>query len=407
MEVVVLPLAGSAASEEIIEIKGRGHPDTLSDALAEHLSSVYANHCLREYGAVLHHNFDKVGLLGGRSFVSFGRGHLTSPVRVQLNGRASISFGQASIDVFGLLEPECRKFLVRHLPKLDAQRDIVVANNLAAGSSPGHVETGVDRPANRKNWFSPRSLADLREQVRPRSNDTSVGVGFAPFTALETAIVDLERKLTDPDRQQRDPWLGTDIKIMGVRVGSRLRLTMCIPQIADHVPDAEAYRANIETIRAEATREIMARLGDADLELFTNTKDDFSIPELYLTATGSSIESGDEGFVGRGNRPSGFISMTRPYSMEGAAGKNPVYHVGKVYSVAAQAMARELFARHGGRHEVWLVSQEGRVLADPWQVIVKTDRSLAKDVVCDVTEAVMTRLPEFTEGLIQGKIRVY
>ena len=49
--------------------------------------------------------------------------------------------------------------------------------------------------------------------------------------------------------------------------------------------------------------------------------------ELYLTYTGSSIESGDEGVVGRGNRVNGMITPLRPMSVEGASGKNPVYHV--------------------------------------------------------------------------------
>jgi S-adenosylmethionine synthetase len=131
--------------------------------------------------------------------------------------------------------------------------------------------------------------------------------------------------------------------------------------------------------------------------LSVNTKDNFDIPELYLTAIGSSIESGDEGLVGRGNRSNGIISMVRPYSMEGAAGKNPVYHVGKLYNVAAQAIAAELVRRFGGRHEVWMVSQEGRALHDPWQIVVRTDSSIE----------ILDRLPEFTTSLIDGRIRVY
>ena len=76
-----------------------GHPDTLSDALAETLSVNYSNYTLQKYGAVLHHNFDKVGLLGGASHVVFGKGFLTKPIRVLLNGRASTKFGNEGIPV--------------------------------------------------------------------------------------------------------------------------------------------------------------------------------------------------------------------------------------------------------------------------------------------------------------------
>ncbi len=88
---------------EFVERKGLGHPDTLSDALAEFLSVNYSNYTIENFGAVLHHNFDKVGLLGGASFVKFGEGYLTKPIRVLINGRASTKFGDTDIPVKDLL----------------------------------------------------------------------------------------------------------------------------------------------------------------------------------------------------------------------------------------------------------------------------------------------------------------
>ena len=73
---------------EIVERKGAGHPDTLSDDLAEHLSRVYANYTKERFGAVLHHNFDKVGMMGGETKLEFGKYNIISPIRVLLNGRA-------------------------------------------------------------------------------------------------------------------------------------------------------------------------------------------------------------------------------------------------------------------------------------------------------------------------------
>ena len=61
---------------EIVERKGIGHPDTLSDALAERLSNAYSKYTLKHFGAVLHHNFDKVGMMGGKCSVEFGSGKM-------------------------------------------------------------------------------------------------------------------------------------------------------------------------------------------------------------------------------------------------------------------------------------------------------------------------------------------
>jgi S-adenosylmethionine synthetase len=56
----------------IVERKGVGHPDTLADHLAERLSQAYSSYTLERFGAVLHHNFDKLALLGGASEVRYG-----------------------------------------------------------------------------------------------------------------------------------------------------------------------------------------------------------------------------------------------------------------------------------------------------------------------------------------------
>ncbi|MEU7180846.1 MULTISPECIES: methionine adenosyltransferase [Streptomyces] len=73
----------------IVERKGLGHPDTLADHLAERLSRAYRRYTVRHFGAVLHHNFDKLALLGGASEVRYGGGGMTAPARVLVSGRAA------------------------------------------------------------------------------------------------------------------------------------------------------------------------------------------------------------------------------------------------------------------------------------------------------------------------------
>ncbi len=86
---------GAPTPEDItlVERKGWGHPDTLAHHLAEQLSRVYSRFTRDQFGAVLHHNFDKLALLGGASEVRYGAGRMVSPVRVLVNGRAAKAFG--------------------------------------------------------------------------------------------------------------------------------------------------------------------------------------------------------------------------------------------------------------------------------------------------------------------------
>ena len=129
--------------------------------------------------------------------------------------------------------------------------------------------------------------------------------------------------------------------------------------------------------------------------------------ELYLTWTGSSIESGDEGVVGRGNRINGLITPLRPMNVEGVAGKNPVYHVGKLYNLAAHRLAQQLAAATGAGAEVHLVSATGQRLDRPWRIIVRlagVDLEQVKPLVEDLVVAMLKDFPALTREILTGDL---
>jgi S-adenosylmethionine synthetase len=148
-------------------------------------------------------------------------------------------------------------------------------------------------------------------------------------------------------------------------------LVLCVPQKCEHVPSRAAYAENKAQLLAECHRMAAESLGDVPVRFRINTRDILSQDELYLTYTGSSIESGDEGVVGRGNRVTGLITPLRPMNIEGASGKNPVYHVGKLYNLAAHRLAARLSETTGGYAEVHLVSATGQRLDRPWRVLIR------------------------------------
>src|SRR4051812_22792232 len=61
---------------EVVERKGIGHPDTICDAVAEHVSQRLCAYYLERFGAIQHHNVDKVLLCAGASRASFGGGEV-------------------------------------------------------------------------------------------------------------------------------------------------------------------------------------------------------------------------------------------------------------------------------------------------------------------------------------------
>ena len=408
MEITIIKSSALSVPKdfEVIEKTGIGHPDTLADGLAEHLSVKYSRYTKNKFGAILHHNFDKVGLLGGASYVTFGRGHLIKPIRVILNGRASTKFGAENIPINKLLIGWTKEYFKNRLYGVNPEKDLIFILELSNQSSPGKTHSDkILKDASRRFWFEPRGLEDLPELKNLFSNDTSLGVGYAPLSRVEKFILELEMFLNSKKTRQKYSWLGTDIKIMCKRVKNDVSITVCIPQIADFVDSIDVYKENLQICRKLLNQ--LAKKRQINLvELNINTRDKFDVYELYLTATGTSLESGDEGLVGRGNRITGLISPTNPYSMEGSCGKNPVYHIGKLYYLQAQLIANEIYKKFKVNNQVFLGSQSGRKLEDPWINVVILPKSISKadeEKIKSIVKNKLERVNSLTKQIVGGR----
>lgn len=369
----------------ILERKGWGHPDTLADHLAERLSRVYSRYTLDRFGAVLHHNFDKLALLGGGCEVRYGGGRMLAPVRVLVNGRAAHLCGKDAIPVDELVLTTVDEFFAERLPELAGRLSIEL--NVTNNPSPGAVHTDAGSPPERSSWFAPRSLDDLRERRVLLANDTSLGTGWAPENSVEVFARDLVDHLSGPSgfRDGRG-WCGSDVKLMAYGTTDAVDMVLCVPQKSAQVASRGKYLEHLDEVLAECGRLAGERLPGMQTRFRLNVRDVPDRDELYLTYTGSSIESGDEGVVGRGNRVNGLITPLRPMNVEGANGKNPVYHVGKLYNLAARRIAQRLHEATGQYVEVHLISATGQLLSRPWRVAV---RMVADDMPTDKVHAVI------------------
>jgi S-adenosylmethionine synthetase len=136
-----------------------------------------------------------------------------------------------------------------------------------------------------------------------------------------------------------------------------------------------------------------------------------------MTVTGTSAEMGDDGEVGRGNRVNGLITPNRPMSLEAAAGKNPVTHVGKIYNVLAFKIANRIYQEIGeDRIEevvVKLLSAIGQPIDTPQiasaQIVPKDGLRLdeIKGDVASIINDHLEKITEMTEDFIKGRLRVF
>jgi S-adenosylmethionine synthetase len=385
---------GNALPVEIVERKGLGHPDSISDALAERLSLALCRHYRERFRQILHHNVDKVLLRGGAAAPAFGGGRLLQPIDVYLSGRATESVGDERIPIEQIAVASTRAWFREMLPEFDTERDLRVHCLVRPGSADLTELYGRQRQTGR--WLA---------------NDTSIGVGFAPLSRLESVVLQLERCLNALMTRARFPMLGRDIKIMGVRHGEHIRLTVAAAFVGRHLTDLAAYAA-AKTAVAGHGAAIATDLAGVPVEVELNTADDLAAGSVYLTVSGTSAEAGDDGQAGRGNRVNGLITPFRPMTMESVAGKNPVTHVGKVYNVVAGLIANALVQELPEvlDAECWLVSRIGQPVNDPAIVEVRLrldeDAALAKvkPAAAAVVRAELQRLADITDGLVAGEI---
>jgi S-adenosylmethionine synthetase len=245
-------------------------------------------------------------------------------------------------------------------------------------------------------------LTDLPEYKRPVANDTAVGCGWAPYTPLERLVLEIEQKLNDDKTRKMYPWLGFDIKIMAVRRGVDVALTLCVPQVSTDVPNLKAYKENLEEVRS-LIRKICDKYKPFKIALTLNTADGQRDDLLYMLYTGSCIESGDEGQVARGNRLGGVISSRRPFSIEGLSGKNPQYHSGKLYSAMAWDIAREIWEQTKTPSEVFIISQSDKPIDEPWSVIVNTSKPVDPALTRDIVSKIVKNVSGTTDQILVGR----
>jgi S-adenosylmethionine synthetase len=385
---------------EIVERKGLGHPDSISDGIAEHVCERLAREYLDRVGEVLHFNTDETQLVAGRAAPAFGGGEVIEPIYILVVGRATSHYvdedgTEYNIPVESIALEAARNYLRENLPNLDLESDVVIDVKLGEGSGDLQevfVEDGPDVPM---------------------ANDTSFGVGHAPLTETERIVYEAENSLNGQYGDD-NPAVGADVKVMGKRENDDIHLTVAAALVDTYVPNMDAYKAEIEAVR-EHVHDIATDHTERNVTVHVNTADDYEAGSIYLTTTGTSAEQGDDGSVGRGNRANGLITPNRSMSMEATSGKNPVNHIGKIYNLVSTEIAEKVVANVDDIRDlrVRLLSQIGRPIDKPHVAdvhVVTEDGVAISDVESDIetiVDAELANITDITQRVIDGELSTF
>ncbi|MCE7699341.1 MAG: methionine adenosyltransferase [Methanobacterium paludis] len=310
---------------EIIERKGIGHPDSISDGIAESVSRALCKAYMEKFdGHIMHHNTDEVQITAGESDPHFGGGEIIKPIEILLTGRGVSEYDGTKIGIDRIAITAAKEYLKENIINLDVETSTVVECKIGHGSG---------------------DLVDVfRREGMPSSNDTSFGVGYAPFSETETIVLETEKLLNSRNFKKKYPQVGEDIKVMGLRENGDITLTIACAMVSKYVDGKNTY-LNVKEELNNIVTDLALKHTDRTVQTFINTGDDPTCDSekgYYLTVTGTSAEMGDDGSVGRGNRANGLITPNRPMSMEATSGKNPINHVGKIYNLLSNKMAEDI-----------------------------------------------------------------
>lgn len=376
---------------ELVERKGLGHPDTMCDSLVEAISIALNRMYLDRVGIVAHYNVDKALLVAGQCRRSLGSGQIMQPMELIVGDRATARLDGSRLPVEEVAAAAVDRWVTAHLPRVRAGKDLISRFVLAPGSE---------------------ELQRIYTERTPEiaSNDTCGASGYAPLSPTEELVLATERFLNSSEFKVAFPDTGQDVKVLAVRQDEHLALTVAMPLSCLAIDSETAYfRRKDEILQALSTKFAETAL-QLDWRLNCLDRPGLGIRGMYLTLTGTSAEDADSGQVGRGNRANGLIAFSRPTGGEAAAGKNPVAHAGKVYSVLSHRLARLIHARCPQIAEVYvhLAARIGEPVDRPWtgvQLVLSpgTARADVEPIIREVVESEVGRLPAFRDELIRGE----
>jgi S-adenosylmethionine synthetase len=375
---------------EIVERKGIGHPDSLCDGIAERVSVEYTRWCQENLGVTLHHNFDKVQLVAGEVEVGFGKGELLKPIHVQIAGRGTPEYKGRQVPMDAIAVNAAKMHIRETMKNLDPDKHMVI------------------------DCFAGKGAVELAHTVdHIKANDTSFGCAHWPRSQVEEAVFETTQYI-NYDLINKFP-VGEDVKVMGMRRGESIMLTCAVPFISTEIKDLDEYQEARKGVRDSIQAYSGKFAPRRTMSVEVNTADDDAAGEVYLTMTGTSAECGDDGSVGRGNRITGLITPFRTASLEAAAGKNPISHVGKIYNVLAFLAAQEIINEVSEVQEanVYILSQIGHPLDQPLiaTATIKPHNgalnAAVEEKVRKVLDRRLERVHEVRKLMAEQKIKLY
>ena len=165
----------------------------------------------------------------------------------------------------------------------------------------------------------------------------------------------VEHRLASQEIKAAYPEIGDDVKVLGLRSGDTLKITVACAFVCRQVRDLTDYFEKKERVRALA-RTAAAEAAGGNIEVDVNTADGDTAESIYLTVTGLSADAGYDG-AGRPRQPCQWsyhaVSADEP---RGRCGQESGHAHGKALQPARRSHGARAGTRDIGRRRSVLLS---------------------------------------------------
>lgn len=340
---------------EIVECKGVGHPDSLVCQIAESVCLGISNFHRKKYKIIPRFNIDQVEINGGEIEVKFRKNKLITPGRISITGKVAC-FLPGDMELINKIVVEETKKILRATFDESIFKFFVIKANI--------------------NRYLGNNKLFFENQKIPLSEDTSLGIGFYPYTEIEKLTLATNNQLFEMSKHFP---VGKDTKVMVFRKAKKIQIIISIAFLSNKIKNIEEYFL-IERNMGLKLKKFLSNKIKTKFQLVINAADDIKTNKFYITATGTAAEH-DKGSLGRGNGLSGLITPYRPSSFEVVYGKNPVYNVSKLYNILAYHLAKKIskLIKNNNYIEIEILSRIGNPINAPQIIDIKTSRKTSKN----------------------------
>lgn len=250
MEIITKKLPSVKTNFEILEAKGKGHPDVICEDIATSISDTFTQHYERDYGEMQPHSIYYVNSIGGKVELEYGDYDL--------------------VECPGILVKGCASPL---------SRDPIA---LTVDAVTTHFVENITSPLIDVDVFC--HIGDVKE-----SSYCYMGWGYGTSSEFEKKIT-----LISDTLQEFNSAIGSDYEISAIRKGKGIDIDVDYAVFCAEVEDEYEYNYLNDSLSAE--------LKEVTDYTVTTTP--------FLTATGTRFEN-VSGCIGRSNRENGLITPLR------------------------------------------------------------------------------------------------